>query len=234
MVNINRHIKFALSVCLAALLSPSIAMADDQDFATDLGIDVSKDITKRWDVGIEEEMRLRNNDHDLDRFGSSAATSYEVVPKWLKLTAGYDFFADWNGEEKQYYTYRHRGSIAACLKHKVTRRLDLSFKTKYQMTYRCETYKTYEWNPKDYLRFKLETSYKVPNLPISPYLSAELFYSVNNPEGNTIDDMRYVGGLTYKFNKHNSFDLSFQIDDAMNVEEPEDRFMLCAFYKFKF
>ena len=46
--------------------------------------------------------------------------------------------------------------------------------------------------------------------------------------------LRYRIGAKYQLNRHNAFDLGFQIDDEMNVGNPEDRFMLCIGYKYKF
>lgn len=234
MVNLKKHIRhLLLSASLISL--PLCAMADDKDFATDLGLGIEKGITKHWDVSLEEDLRLNNNDHNLDRWGSALSTSYEVLPKWLKVSAEYDFLADWNGYGKDYFTYRHRWSIGAGVKHNAfVKRLDLSFKAKFQQTFRTETYKSYAWNPKDYLRMKVGIDYKIKKTPFSPYLQAEMFYSLNNDEGNTIDNMRYTGGVTYKISKHHSIDVAFQIDNAMNVADPEDRYMLCAFYHYKF
>lgn len=232
MVDIKKHIKRLLIATTLILTSP-MANADDKDFATDINAEIEKDITKKWGVSVGEGLRLRNNDHNLDRLGTSVSTDYEVL-KWLKVGAGYEFLADWNGYDKQYFTYRNRWNISAGGKYKFNKRLNAGLKAKFQQTYRCETYKTYSQYHKDYVRVKVEGEYKIKKKPLYTHLSVETFYFCNSIDGNTIDDIRYLAGVTYKPSKKHSVDLSFQIDDEMNVANPEDRFMLCASYKFKF
>ena len=57
---------------------------------------------------------------------------------------------------------------------------------------------------KNYWRNALTVSFKIPKVPLTPSLSAEMFYRVNDYKGNVIDKMRYEGALKYQFNKKNS------------------------------
>lgn len=229
------HQHFLLPLLLAAgLCHSSLSVADEQDFATDVAVGVKKDINKRWDADVAAGLRLRNNSSELDRFSAEAGVGYTAIKKWLDVEAGYVFLADWNGEDDQYYTFRHRYSVGAKLYHKVTPRLTLGFRPKWQSTFRQETMKTYKWNPKNYMRYRVEAEYKLPRVPLVPRVSAEVFGQVNNPEGNVVDDVRYSIGLKYSLNRNNAFDLGFQVDDERNVKAPQDRFMLCVGYKYKF
>lgn len=233
MDKLKRHILLPLLLA-TGLLAPSSLLADEQDFATDLGIGAKVGITKRLDAELGGGARLCNNSSELDRLSAEGGFGYAVIKKWLDLEAGYCFFADWNGGSKQYYTYRHRYSLGFDLKHKVYSRLEMDLRVKWQSTYQSTKMKTYAQNPKDLLRIKIGAEHKLKGIYLFPYLSAESFFTTNSINGNDLVDMRYRVGLKYQMNKHNTFDLGFQIDDEMNVGNPEDRYMLCAGYKYKF
>ena len=232
MANLRKHI-LALALGCLSLGNFADAWADDKDFATDVNVEVEKDITKKWGIGVGGELRMNNNSTSVDKLAASVGSDYELT-KWLKIGAGYEFINDWNGPEKDFFTRRHRWNVSASYKHKFTKRINAGLKLKYQQTFRSEEYKTYSQPRKDYVRAKIDGEYKIKGMPLYTHLSAEMFYFCNSNDGNTIDDIRYNAGVTYKINKHNSVDLSFQIDDEMNVSNPEDRFMLCASYKYKF
>ena len=233
MDKLKRHILLPLLLA-TGLLAPSSLLADEQDFATDLGIGAKVGITKRLDAELGGGARLCNNSSELDRLSAEGGFGYAVIKKWLDLEAGYCFFADWNGGSKQYYTYRHRYSIGLDLSHKVFTRMEMDLRVKWQSTYQSTKMKTYAQNPKDLLRIKRGAEHKLKGIYLFPYLSAESFFTTNSINGNDLVDMRYRVGLKYQMNKHNTFDLGFQIDDEMNVGNPEDRYMLCAGYKYKF
>ena len=233
MDKLKRHILLPFLVAFG-LLVPATLSADEQDFATDYGVAAKVGITKRFDAEFGGGARLRNNSSELDRISAEGGFGYAVIKKWLDFEAGYCFFADWNGGSKQYYTYRHRYSLGFDLKHKVYSRLEMDLRVKWQSTYQSTKYKTYAQNPKDLLRIKAGAEQKIKGIYLFPYVSAEAFVTTNSINGNDLVDMRYRVGAKYQLNMHNAFDLGFQIDDEMNVGNPEDRCMLCIGYKYKF
>lgn len=232
MDKIKRHL--LLPLLLAGSLYSTNTLAQEQDFATDLTVGVKKGLTKRLDVDVAGGVRFSNNSSELDRLSAEGGFSVVAIKKWLDFDAGYVFIADWNGADKQYYTYRHRYNLGLDLYHKLSKRLNADLRVKWQSTYRVETDKTYKYNPKDFLRLKLGADYKIKKTPLYPYVSAEGFFSTNNPDGDNLVDMRYNLGVKYHISKHHGLDVGLQIDDEMNVSNPDTRFMLCVGYKFKF
>ena len=223
-----------IKILVLSLVSCSLAAgasADEQDFGLNVGVAVSKKFGKRFEIGLEEEMRTKENSRQLDRLATGLDASFQLVPKIVKVGVGYTFIADY--DEIEGFSWRHRlvGQVSA--KHKI-HRLEMSLRGRYQLTYKDESVKSFKWNPKSYLRGKFELSYKLPKIPLTPFASAEVFYELNNYKGNTIDNVRYEAGGEYKFNKKNSVSLSFRYDDEMNVAEPLDGFKLCAGYQYKF
>lgn len=223
-----------IKILALSLMSCCVAMnasADEQDFGLNVGVAVSKKISKRFDVGLEEEVRTKENSKQLDRLATGLDAAFQLVPKIVKVGVGYTFIADY--DERNGFSLRHRmvGQVSA--KHKI-HRLEMSLRGRYQLTYRDESVKSYKWNPKSYVRGKFELSYKLPKVSLTPFVSAEVFYPLNNYKGNAIDNVRYEVGGEYKFNKKNSVSLAFRYDDEMNVANPKDLFKLCAGYRFKF
>lgn len=230
----KQHLLLSVALLSGLCYPTTISAAEDQDFATDINVGAKKSLNKRIDVELGGGARLKNNSTELDRLSAEGGVGVTLLKKWLDFGAGYVFIADWNGRDDNYYSYRHRYDLGLDLYHKVTRRLEMDLRLKWQSTFRVETEKSYKWNPKNYLRLKLGGDYKVPKYPVNAYMSVEGFYSANNPDGNTIDDMRYNLGAKYHLNKRNTFDLGFQIDQEINVSKPSNRFMLCVGYKHKF
>ena len=226
----------ALILFLLTLSFCNTAGATDrgQDFATNLELAVKKGLTKRFDLQASGSARAANNSSELDRLTVGGGFDVVLVKKWLSLGVEYTYLADWNGQDKQYFTHRHRYNVSLDLEHKVTRRISMGLRPKFVSTYKVEEYKSYKKNPKDYFRLRYQIEYKMPKLPLTPYASAEAWWTTNDPDGDHFENMRYVAGLNYKLSKKHAFDIGFQIDNEYNVKKPSDRFMLCAGYKFKF
>ena len=87
-------VKKALPLCLLALL-PSSAMAQSDDFGLDFSLEAQKKINKQWSIGLEGELRTRDNTKTVDRWSIGLGVDYKVL-KWLKASAGYTFLYDNN------------------------------------------------------------------------------------------------------------------------------------------
>ena len=91
-VNLMR--KKALPLCLLALL-PSSAVAQSDDFGLDFSLEAQKKINKQWSIGLEGELRTRDNTKTVDRWSVGLGVDYKVL-KWLKASAGYNLLYDNN------------------------------------------------------------------------------------------------------------------------------------------
>ena len=80
---------------------PLSAMAQGDDFGTILTVEADKKITKPLHVGMELEMRTRDDVKTIDRWSAGLQVSYRLLP-WLKASAGYTFLYD-NFERISYY-----------------------------------------------------------------------------------------------------------------------------------
>lgn len=81
-------------------MAAATAMAQD-DFGTILSVEAEKKVTKKFSVGLEAEMRTRDDVKSIDRWSGGLQVAYKVLP-WLKVSAGYTYLYD-NNEKISYY-----------------------------------------------------------------------------------------------------------------------------------
>lgn len=201
------------------------------DFGIRFGGEFSKKLTKKIELQFEEEIRLNQHISAFDRSMTTLGGSY-AFNKTFKAGAYYTFIYA-NNQTDGYYETRHRfgGWLQAAQK---VNRFKLSLREKFQNTYRDEDLGNFKYNPKMYLRSKLELSYDTKKLPFNPYLSAEMHYQLNNPSGNNIDKWRYTAGTEYKFNKKLALDLFFRFDKEINVKSPVNTSVIGTMVKYRF
>lgn len=144
---------------MMAMLLPIGAMAQSDDFGTDLSVEADHKVNKKFSVGIEVDMRTRDDVKTVDRWSAGVSASYKVLP-WLKASAGYTFLYD-NNERASYYDDddtevtrgiveegalkrsaeywgpRHRFNVALTGSHKIGN-LEISLRERLQYTLRPE------------------------------------------------------------------------------------------------
>lgn len=229
------------------------AGAQGDDFGMWYEIGAEKKLNKKWSVGLEGELRTRNNTRTMDRWGAGVSAEYKII-KGLKASAGYTFLYDNNKEEltmksdglrpnkwmPSYWGSRHRLNVS--LTGNVDwGRLNVSLRERWQYTYRpAADGKKYDfddetWNPvkgkgKNVLRSRLQLSYDFPNWKFDPYANAEMF----NADG--IEKMRYQVGVDYKYRKQHVFSLTYRYQTVNGDDDDNEvNSHLIGFgYKFKF
>ena len=85
---------------LALALIPAFGFAQD-DFGTILSVEAEKKINKKFTLGLDAEMRTRDDVKEVDRWSGGVSVSYKLL-SWLKVSAGYVFIYD-NNERISYY-----------------------------------------------------------------------------------------------------------------------------------
>ena len=74
---------------------PLSASAQSDDFGLDFELEVEKKLSKQWSLGLEGEVRTRDNTKTMDRWSGGLSVDYKIA-KWLKASAGYTFLYDNN------------------------------------------------------------------------------------------------------------------------------------------
>ena len=244
---------------LLAMTTMANAQSDDFGMCYELGAE--KKLSGKWSLGLEGELRTRNNTRTLDRWSGGISAEYKIF-KGLKASAGYNLLYDNNQEEltrnsngdpkkwtPSYWGLRHRFNVS--LQGNVdVGRLNISLRERWQYTYRPEaqnkkyafTYDVddmlsgYTLQPvkgkgKNLLRSRLQLSYDIPRCKFDPTASAEMFN-----DGNGIQKMRYQLGVDYKIKKQHTFSLLYRYQNVgSNADDGEsNRHLIGLGYKFKF
>lgn len=157
-------------LCLATM----VARAQSDDFGIWTSIEVQKKIDKKWSVGVEAEMRTRDNVKTVDRWSGGLGVDYKIT-KDLKASAGYTFLWDnnerishydetdgkvingatWNdgtpikvGDPKkrgEYWGARHRFNVSLTYEKRFGH-FDVSLRERWQYTYRPEHTVDQRWS----------------------------------------------------------------------------------------
>lgn len=214
----------------ASLLTIHTLSAQD-----DLGSSLSADITKRiipgLNLSLEEDFRLRDNLSEVDRFSTTLELSYKPW-KFLKLGGAYNLI-NYNHETKG-WEVRHRYYFFATGSYRINR-FTVSLRERFQSTYRVGVKETSKRaNPKLYLRSRLEVEYDIRNCKFEPFASVELYNTLNDPQGNKMNKLKYTAGSKYKLNKRNSLQLYYRYINFKDDDEGNGKHMIGLGYSYKF
>lgn len=214
----------------ASLLTIHTLSAQD-----DLGSSLSADITKRiipgLNLSLEEDFRLRDNLSEIDRFSTTLELSYKPW-KFLKLGGAYNLI-NYNHETKG-WEVRHRYYFFATGSYRINR-FTVSLRERFQSTYRVGVKETSKRaNPKLYLRSRLEVEYDIRNCKFEPFASVELYNTLNDPQGNKMNKLKYTAGSKYKLNKRNSLQLYYRYVNFKDDDEGNGKHMIGLGYSYKF
>ncbi len=243
----NNHIK--ILVAFLFLINTETLFAQTENFGTWSTIGIEKKINK-WDLSAETELRTIYNVRLIDRWSLGVSADYNIL-KLFKIGLGYqiinslDYKEDNNGNMingyyTKYYFIRNRYNLSATGKIKWN---DFSFslRERVQVTQKENRIKTedslideYKINPEWSWRNKFQMSYNIPNFKITPSFSVETFYQLNNPDGNTFDNLRYILSLGYKHKKNNLFELYGVLNTELNSDDALGKYILGLSYKYSF
>lgn len=232
------RIKKKGGLLLLGLAMGASAMAQTSDLGLWTTLEVQKDLGK-WDFAAESEFRLKDQGAEIDRWSLGLSGAYQLF-KPIKIGAGYDFIY-FNDTEYLDFQPRHRASVFVQGKHKVGR-FTVSLREKVQGTAKDVSDRiksngntdNYKVNPEYTWRNKLKLEYNIPKIPLSPAISVESFHSLNNPEGNGVEQIRYTLLFNYKLSKKHQFEAYGMYSDKSMGDDAAQRMVVGLGYQFKF
>ena len=243
------------ALLLATLLSTSSVWAQSEaGLWMELGAE--KKLSKQWSIGLEGDLRTRNNLKTLDRWSIGLSAEYKPV-KYLKLGAGYTLLdnnfredisyntsGSYNNWRPSYWGVRHRFNASVTGTYKFQNNLRISLRERWQYTYRPETTVT-RWDfdnsywedkvrsskGKHQLRSRLQLEYDQKGALLTPYANVELYNSL------AIEKIRYTVGTDFNLTNQHTFSLFYRYQNMKNVDADEydpDMHYIGVGYKFKF
>lgn len=183
------------------------------------GVEYDLKILKGWHVTFDGELRIDHNFTHFDRVKLEVGTNYTFWQKRVKVGAAYDFLC-YHDREDQCFDDRHRvkGFITIAPKFGAWK---IAYRAQVQSTFRDERRGDYRFNPKTYMRNRLQVTWSVPHEPVKLYVSEEFWWRLYKPGDNIIDRLRSTAGVVYDVNKHHSLDFFLRFDHDVQVSNPE-------------
>ena len=189
--NMNRPtlLLFALlaTLPLAATAQTDVALSPDYGGRVSVGFD--KKIVKGLHLSLEEEIRIDNNFTSFNRFHTTVALHYKVLP-YLKVGVGYALINPYSSNNNAFKNARHRLMFDATgtLKFGLWQ---LSLKERFQITHRTGDFNIYQ-NPANLMALKSRLTLKYKGLQRwTPYAYIELRNTLNAPVINALYNSTY-------------------------------------------
>lgn len=203
------------------------AQVSDAGLWTDVCIE--KKVTYALAIKLTQEFRFNENISELGTVLSDIGINYRISKK---ISIGGNYRLTEKRRLDNSYSTRHRYYFDIAYKQK-TKIASLSFRTRFQSQYADFNSKTDGRTPTYYSRNKLSVKYN-SGRKYEPYLASELYYQLNNPDGNKIDNVRYEFGVDYELNKLNNIELFYLIQQEYNVKNPGRDYIMGLGYTISF
>ena len=229
-----------------------------------LEANVEKKINKSFSIGMEADLRTRNDFKTMDRWSVGLDATYKFN-KWLKTDVGY-LLLNSNYREKtenyvsdagnakikwrpSYWGIRHRAYASFTGTYKFSNGIKLSLRERWQYTYRPEASptryrlkvsdKTMELD-EDYLREgkgknQLRSRFQIEYDKKGALFTPYASVELYNSWG--IEKVRYTAGTDISLNKQHSFSVFYRFQNMRNADDDDydpDMHYLGLGYKFKF
>lgn len=225
-----KKLKFSLLI----LFFPLIIKAQSSGPNSWITLDVDKEI-KNWDFAAELELRSNGFFERNQRLSLQFESTFKIV-KGLEAGASYTVMSFY---DQKYDDYQLRNRFAAVTQGKMKyKRFSVNLREKLELTTKDESDRkkgnenidTYRINPELIWRNRLKVSYDIPDVPLSPSVSTETFYLINDPEGSLFEKIRYTFALDYKLNKHNKIEI-FTLYNQELIDEEKDSYVIGIGYE---
>jgi hypothetical protein len=212
--------------------------AQENDFGVWTSAEMVKKIGK-WNFSGSAEFRTKTNTTKIDRFSIGVEGNYKLLQP-LEIGLAYNFIY-FNDLEYDDFQPRHRATFYIEGEKKIGN-FCFSLKEKIQFTAKDVSDRlkengkidNYSINPEYVWRNKFSTLYDIPNFKLNPGVSIETFFSLNNPENNSLDKIRYTLFLKYKFSKHHNVEFFGSYGDEYDTDEPSNKIIVGMSYQYKF
>lgn len=240
---INKTGKRIFVILISFLIIASALTAQNESYGTWTSIGIEKEY-KKWDFGAETELRTIYYARLIERWSLGVNADYSLL-KQLKVGVGYQLMNCLVYDEYEpnryvrNYFFRNRFNLSATGKLKFND-FTISLRERVQLTKKGDRLQTdgqiddYKINPELTWRNRLQLAYNIPNFKLTPSFSVESFYELNNPEGNNFDNIRYLLGLNYKFNKRNSMEIFGVVNSSLVSEDATGKYILGVNYTYSF
>lgn len=216
-------------LCMLFALVAAPLMAQTYDAGAILSAGYRKKICKGFSFSAGAEGKFNQTFTSFERLKVTGSFHYTFWKKHFKVGVFGSYILS---NQTNYFESRGRvgGDISFSQDIK---NFSLSYRVRAQSTFYDETYCDHKFNPKTYLRNRLQLEYHFAEKPIKLYASTEFFLRLYQRDACFIDAFRTIVGVHYRLNKHNSLDFFLRADNEIQVKKPENVFYIGVAYNFK-
>ncbi len=248
--------KFRITLTTLALTVLSLPLMAQSEAGLLMEVGAEKKLSKKFSVGLEADLRTRNNLKTMDRWSLGISAAYRPL-KYLKFDAGYTLLnnnfredisynanGSYNNWTPSYWGMRHRLHASVTGTYKFQNNLRISLRERWQYTYRPEkTVQRWDFDnswwedkarsgkAKNQLRSRFEISYDRKRAFFTPFASIELYNSWG------IEKIRYNIGTDLRLSKQHNLSIYYRYQNMKHVDDDDyepDMHYIGIGYKFKF
>ena len=203
-------------VFLLLLLHLPACYAQQQDFQTWSSVTLKKTFSDKFECAAQEQLRLQDNSTRLKQLFTDVGIKYNAT-KQFHIGFNYRFIVKPQEIDNRIYS-----DIAYDFRQNNTK-----------ATARIRLQHDFVQNAPDqnYIRPKLTVEQKL-NRHWKPFVSGELFLLAFYYEGSEFDEYRISLGTTYNFDKKNSVQVFYMLQQQFNVNDAEQNHILGVGYEY--
>lgn len=223
--------KFLIALLFGCLFTP--AFAQTSDFGMWNTISINKSIGDKFGIGIDQEIRFRDNLSTLNLVYTNVGVNYKATD-WFKIALVYRFI----DKHKDDFTWGVRHRVFTDLTFKIKPgNFAFSYRARFQMEWRGIGYDASLGNaPEVFLRNQVKAAYKGAG-DFEPYAGIEVRWQIQNPRipyHQSIDRARYFAGVNYEINKKNVVGTYFLVQKEVNVMDRQSLYIWGLEYTYNF
>jgi hypothetical protein len=203
----------------------------EQDFETWSKVGAEAKLGDRWNLGIEEQFRLRQNSTTIDEYFTGVSLKYTLIDKKLKFATGYRFISENHFES--IYELEQRVNFDLIYMQKLNK-FKLITRLRYQNRNDVGESKADGDYPRKYFRLRLNAEYKIKNWKLDPIMSFELFRKYEKYTLPYFSDFRFRIGTKYNMKKYGEIEAFYQIDRELGIVYPQTTYVIGLGYSYNF
>lgn len=208
----------------------SAVRGQSHDFGGIVELGFEQKLAKGLELGLEGEGRFNHCFTSFNRLKIGADLDYSFLKKKrLKVSLGAAYLL-----YNRYGTIENRGRIIGSLTY--TEKFSdfkLSLRARVQSTFYDMQRGYHKFNPKTYLRGRLQFDYTFSQLRMSIFASTEFFLSLYKKNDIFIENFRTIAGCNFKVGNGHTLGVFLRVDNEVQVSEPENVYYIGLKYNFK-
>jgi hypothetical protein len=210
-------------LCIGLLLGSLLQGYSQQtDFQFWPQVQLGYNLSKRFDLSLEEEVRFRENVSQIKKELTDLGLTFKIN-KALRLGVSYRVELTFKNPDESAWRSGLYGDIM--FRQKIAR-----FRFDYRCRFQSAKIETISEVPmlNHWMtnRHKASLQYNIRGIRLTPEVEGEIFIPVRKQESLMIDEYRLWAGLKYGINKRNEIGLKFGIEQEINVADPLRAYIL--------